>query len=244
MIENNSIDNQPGSEVPVTPEPIDDQGLIAPHERLEDGLIDPITLAEDVAEPEIKPEKDEKKPPSRFKIFMRKALIALGVVALFFLAGFLTDHFTRYKPLADTLKETRTQLEEASQSVVDLAAQSENLLDLNKKAEDEIATLEAELNAARANALFYQVLVDVNNARIALFLDDLEGAQAALAETEVQLEELLPAIEAVDSDLALSLPNRLELVIAGIGRDQETGLIDLELFTKALLELEPLLALD
>ena len=106
------------------------------------------------------------------------------------------------------MKEPRTQLEEASQSVVDLAAQSENLLDLNKKAEDEIAALEAELDAVRANALFYQVLVDVNNARIALFLDDLEGAQAALAETEVQLEELLPAIEAVDSDLALSLPNR------------------------------------
>jgi len=34
------------------------------------------------------------------------------------------------------------------------------------------------------------------------------------------------------------------LIIAGLERDPETGLIDLELFVKDLLELEPLLVVD
>ena len=50
-----------------------------------------------------------------------------------------------------------------------------------------------------------------------------------------------PTIETVDAELALSMPRRLELIIAGLERDPETAAIDLELFTKDLLALEPLL---
>ena len=192
----------------------------------------------------MKEKKPEKKPPTKFQIILRKVLIGLVIVALFFLGGFLTDHFVRYKPLADELASTRAELDDANQAVSDLEAENATLKKDNRTAQDEIAALEEELSAVRANALFYQVLMDVNAARIMLFMEDIEGAQAALVNTQGQLEDLLPAIEDVNEDLALSLPVRLELIVSGLARNPETGMIDLELFTKDLLELEPLLNME
>jgi cell division protein FtsB len=179
----------------------------------------------------------EKQPPSRFVIFLRKAVIGLLIVAAIFFAGFLTDHFVRYSPVSKELEQTSAEL-----SV--LEDENDRLTSANKTANDKIVTLEAELAAATAKMKFYQVLVDVNTARIDLFMEDIESAQAALVDTQANLEDLLPFIEEVDSELALSLPRRLDLIISGLERDPETGLIDLELFTKDLLALEPLLVVD
>jgi len=186
----------------------------------------------------------EKQPPSRFVRFLRKALIGLVIVAAIFLAGFLTDHFVRYSPLSEELEQTKAELEQANQDMGDLEGENDRLTSANQAADEEIAALEDELTAATANLKFYQVLVDVNTARIELFLEDIEGAQAALEDTQDNLEVLLPFIEEVDSELALSLPRRLDLIIAGLERDPETGRIDLELFTKDLLELKTLLIVD
>jgi cell division protein FtsB len=240
MAENNELEPQPVSELPEPPEPVS-----VVDQTPEVDALETTPREETTPEPEVKhDEKAEKKPPTRFQLFLRKALIGLVIVALIFLAGFLTDHFVRYAPLADTLETTRAELEAANQAVSDLEAENTRLTGLNRTATNQIADLEAELSAVRANALFYQVLMDVNTARIALFMEDVEGAQSALADTQDNLEALLPAINDVDPDLALSLPRRLELIVSGLARDPETGLIDLELFTKDLLALEPLLAVD
>ncbi len=186
----------------------------------------------------------EKQPPSKFVRFLRKALIGLGVVAAIFFAGFLTDHFVRYVPLSEQLASTQADLEDAKQEVSDLQDDNDRLASANQAAEDTIETLEDELTTAQANLVFYQVLVDVNTARIRLFLEDSEGAQEALTNTQDNLEDLLPVIEEVDPDLALSLPRRLDLIISGIERDPETAQIDLTLLTKDLLALEPLLSVE
>ncbi|MFU8827794.1 MAG: hypothetical protein ACNA70_09955, partial [Brevefilum sp.] len=138
------------------------------------------------------------------------------------------------------LKTTQAELEDANQAVSELTAENEQLRARNQSANDEIDELQTELDAARTGAQLYQVLLDVNTARIMLFLEDIEGAQDALAGTRDRLEGLLPTINEVDPDLALSLPRRLELIVSGLARDPEAGLIDLELFTKDLLALEPL----
>ena len=186
----------------------------------------------------------EKQPPSKFVRFLRKGLIGLLIVAAIFLAGFLTDHFVRYVPLSEELERTTAELEQANLKLDDLEQENDRLTSANQDAENDIVALEEELIAARANMKFYKVLVDVNTARIELFLENIEGAQAALADTQDTLEDLQPFIEEVDVDLALSLPRRLELIISGLARDPETGLIDLELFTKDLLELKPLLVVE
>jgi hypothetical protein len=185
--------------------------------------------------------KTEKTPPSRFVRFLRKALIGLAIVAVIFFAGFLTDHFTRYRPLSDELDQTQAELGQAKLDLSALEEENDALTNANQEANNEIAEMKDELTAARANLMFYQVLVDVNTAQLALFLEDIEGAQAALEDTETNLEDLQPFITEVNSELALSLPRRLDLIISGLERDPETARIDLELLTKDLLELEPLL---
>jgi hypothetical protein len=184
-------------------------------------------------------DKEEKAPPSRLKQFFQKALIWVMIIGAAFLAGFLVDHFVRYKPLKETLSDTQSALDFATQEISDLQSDNKRLTrDLNT-ANDEITILQDELALTTANVQYYQVLVDVNNARIQLFLEDTEAAQAALVETKLRLDGLLPYIAEVDSELALSLPRRLDLIVSGMERDPETAKIDLELFTKDLLEIKP-----
>jgi len=104
--------------------------------------------------------------------------------------------------------------------------------------------MQAELDTATAHLELLQVLVDVSNARLALFLNDVEGAKAALVDTPQRLDNLLPRIAEFDADLAQSTPQRLSLIVSGMNRDIETAKIDLELFTKDLLEIEGALFSD
>ena len=140
--------------------------------------------------------KAEKTQPSRLQRFFRKVLIWLVVLAIAFLAGIVTDHYLRYKPLQDELETTTAHLE------------------------------------------LLQVLVDVSNARLALSLNDVEGAKAALFNTQQRLDNLVPPIAVFDTNLAQSMPQRSSLIVSGLERDTETAKIDLELFTKDLLEIE------
>jgi len=146
--------------------------------------------------------KAEKTQPGRLGRFFRKVLTWLVVLAIVFLAGFVTDHYLRYKPLQDELKTATAHLE------------------------------------------LVQVLVDVSNARLALSLNDVVGAKAALSDTQQRLDNLLPRIAIFDINLAQSMPQRLSLIRSGLERDPETAKIDLELFTKDLLAIEAALFND
>jgi len=205
----------------------------------------PETLEKPAPEPkDIQPEIPEKIEPSPMKIFFRKALIWLIVIIIAFVGGFLLDHFLRYKPLSDDLSQAQLELDDVKQDISDLKSQITQLQPKMEAANARIATLEDDLEIANARLQFYQVLVDVNNARIAIFLENIEEAQTALVDTMERLEELVPVIEEGNPELAMSLPRRLELIVDGLERDPETASIDLELFTKDLLMLEPLIFED
>lgn len=188
----------------------------------------------EVPEDQLVEEEEEKSPPSRLSRFFRKVLVWLIIVIVVFSAGFLIDHFLRYKPLSVAMTETQSELDQITQEVSDLRVE-------NTRLTNEVDSLQEALAIANARLGYFQVLMDVNNARINLFLEEIQSAQEVLADTSQRLEDLLPFIAEVDDELALSLPRRLELIIAGLERDPETARIDLELFTKDLLELEPLL---
>lgn len=179
----------------------------------------------------------EKAPPGKFKIFMKKVLVWLVVVLIAFAAGFLLNHFLLYQPINAERIALKDQLEETTDNLSQLEAE-------NSRLSTQLDQTRDDLESATANALYYQLLVDVNQARVKLFMDDVEGAQESLVNTQDTLQDLLPVIESIDADLALSLPRRLDLIVSGIVRDPETGMIDLELFTLDLLALEPLLFSD
>lgn len=189
--------------------------------------------------------KEEKPQPSRLQRFFRKALIWVVIIVITFSAGMAADHFLRYKPLSDTQVETQTALDQALQDLSDMQASIDELTILNQEAAGAITKLENEKKALQdqietttTHLELLQVLVDVSNARVALFLDDVEEAKATLVNTQQRLEKLLPSIAEFDPVLAQDMPQRLNLIISGLDRDTETVIIDLELITKDLLGIE------
>jgi cell division protein FtsB len=197
------------------------------------------------AEPASISEKPEKPKPGRFQKILRKVLIWFVVVAFVFMAGLLTDEYLRYRPLAENAAKTQSELEQANQEITNLQVEIDKANNAYQDANSEITSLNGdnkklqdELDKANSHLELYQVLVDVSNARLALFLNDVDGAKAALVDTPQQLDDLLPFIAEFDPNLAQSMPQRLNLIITGLDRDIETVKIDLELFSKDLLEVE------
>jgi FtsZ-binding cell division protein ZapB len=187
-------------------------------------------------------EKADKQKPGRFQRILRAVLIWLVVMALLFMAGILTDETLRYKPLAETMSKAQSDLGQANQDISNLQAEVDRLKATNQAATNQINSLESdnkalqnELDTANTHLELYQVLVDVTDARLALSLNDVEGAKAALANTAQLLDNLLPFITKFDPNLAKSMPQRLDLIVTGLDRDIETAKIDLELFSKDLL---------
>jgi len=220
-------------EVPETPEVLEARDVTETSDMPESSEVP------EEAEPEIPPtETPEKAPPTRLQKFFRQLLIWLIIIVIAFTAGLLLDHFLRYKPLSDNLLETQSELEAANQAVAELQEEIVGLEENIETANTKVEGLEEDLDLANARLQFYQVLVDINNARIAMFDEDTEAALAALENTQQRLEELEPVIQEENPELALSLPRRLELIVSGLERDPEIAKIDLELFTKDLLELE------
>lgn len=213
------------------------QSTLPPEKPLEASEADEI--AESVGE--APPEKLGKTEPGKTKKFFRKALTWLVVIVIAFGAGFLLDHFLRYRPLLEDLQQTQAEQAKLQGDLDVLDNSLEQMTPKLEAANAKVASLEGDLEMANARLQFYKVLVNVSNARLSLFLENIEEAQVALADTEKGLEALGPVIEKVDAELALSMPRRLELIIAGLERDPETAAIDLELFTKDLLALEPML---
>lgn len=220
---------EPAGEIESTP--------VSPTDEVTE-LFEAPDLVERNLEEESSETKTEKEPPSKVKKFFKQLLTYLIIILIAFGAGFLLDHFLRYRPLAEELNTVQVALEEANEQISTLEDDKDRLLfDLNY-AYDEVAELMYKLELAEAHIQYYKILVDINNARIELFMEDPEAAIGALSLTKDRLDELLPVIADFDPEIAVSLPNRLELIIAGINRDPEIAMIDLELFTKDLLILE------
>ncbi|HID61252.1 MAG TPA: hypothetical protein EYP49_00680 [Anaerolineae bacterium] len=196
-------------------------------------------------EPAPAPAQPEKPQMGRVRRLWRSLLIGLAVVAVAFLAGLLACYLLRYKPLTVTLAQTQTELAQLNETIGDLQSEVESLNAKLQEANDKIARLEGEkqalqeeLDTAKAHPELLRVLVDVSNARLALFLDDVEGAKTALAGTADRFSNLHDRIAAYDANLAQSMPQRLNLIINGLDTDPETARVDLELLTKNLLDVE------
>ena len=193
-----------------------------------------------------KPATLQQPQTDRAQRVLHRTSVWLGIVAIVFFAGAVADHTLRYRPLSASLSETRTALDRAQQDVADLQAEIDRLNTTLRQSDSRVASLERDNEALReqlANSetrlILMQVLADVNNARLALSQEDVEGAQTALQDTPQRLEELIPQIEAISPNLAGSLPQRLTLILSGLERENlETVNIDMELFIQDLLDIE------
>ncbi len=179
----------------------------------------PLTAAPADLESE-RTETEAVKEPSRFALFLRRALIWLGAGMAVFLAGFLTMYFTLYQPKITELERTSADLTDAQSEIVSLNAR----LDL--------------LEGADAHRSLLTVLVDVYDARLALTEENAVAAKSALANTPAALDEVLDEIEEFDATLAEALPQRLNLIRTNIDRDPETAIADCDQMIEDLMEVE------
>lgn len=184
------------------------------------------------------PTQPAKPQLGRFRRLWRTALIWLAVVAVAFLAGMLTFNFIRYKPINERLTRTQGELSQSKQKVSDLDAQLSAANDRVATLEKDNQAVQSELDATTTQLELLQVLADVNNARLALVDGDVPAAKAALENTSTKLEALAPRIAEVDTNLAQSMPQRLQLILAGLDSDLDTVKVDLELLAGNLLDAE------
>ena len=74
-------------------------------------------------------------PPRQMPKWLKFGLIGLGAVVLLFLAGFLTDHFTRFQPLNASYKAVSLQAADLEKQVSslkgELTAANAQIIDLN-----------------------------------------------------------------------------------------------------------------
>jgi len=184
------------------------------------------------------PTKPAKPQLGRFRRFWRTSLIWLAVVALAFLAGVLIFNFLRYQPLTERLNQTQSKLTQSNQNISNLEAKLATTSNKVTTLENDNRVLQSELDTAITHLELLQVLVDVNNARLALVDGDVLAAKASLKNTSAKLEVLTPRIAEVDTNLAQGMPQRLALILAGLDSDIETAKEDLELLTGNLLDVE------
>jgi chromosome segregation ATPase len=184
------------------------------------------------------PAKPAKPQLGRFHRFWRTSLIWLAVVALAFLAGVLIFNFLRYQPLNERLNQTQDELTQSNQNISNLEAKLTTTSNKVTILENDNQVLQSELDTATTHLELLQVLVDVNNARLALVDGDVLAAKASLKNTSAKLEVITPRIAEVDTNLAQSIPQRLALILAGLDSDIETAKVDLELLAGNLLDVE------
>lgn len=184
------------------------------------------TSAQPEQETRIPPSKSEKQPLSRARRFWRSSLIWLSIIAITFTAGVVTFNYLRYQP-------QQKELAQAYETTTDLQNQVNSLTAKLNTANDRLAVLED----AQTHLELMQVLVDVNNARLALADKDIPAAKAALEKTSQHLEDLAPRLSAADASLVTSLPQRLTLILSGLDNDVETAKVDLELLAGNLMDI-------
>jgi uncharacterized protein YoxC len=177
-------------------------------------------------EPEL-PGIDLKKEPTKIQLFMRKALIWFGVVAVAFLAGFITFYLTLYRPQSQTVDNLEATIADLEDQLTSLEAES---ADLNQQ----LGVLE--------DAVFHSVLLDVMTdaytARLALTVEDTLAAKSALRNTASKLAEIEEQLAAFDTGLAAGLPQRISLIQTNIDRDVEKAIADADLLIDDLQEVE------
>jgi cell division protein FtsL len=195
---------------------------------------------------------EKPKKMGRFQRILLLALIGLVAVVVVFLAGLLTDHFTRYSPmkaeLTENLMQTQDELSQAKQSMADLHSKVDDLSAQQATANDRISAIEmdkenlqADLVSANLHIELLRTIVELKTANIELRSDNLAGAKIALLNTAARLETLKPLVETVDANLAASMPKRLNLILDSMDTNSPTAQADLGLLAKNLQSVEALL---
>ncbi|HEY46537.1 MAG: hypothetical protein AMJ88_11790 [Anaerolineae bacterium SM23_ 63] len=225
-------DSQIHDEQPeVEPSAIESEPVIAEsiEPEIEVPPIEPELLEEEL--PEILPEV-EPPPPSKFRLFLNRALRWITGFMLVFVLGIVAMWVIRVRPAQAELKSQQAELDAMQDQITTLEDQVRSLLPL----EDENVSLQAELAETEQQMAIRGVLVDVTSAQLAMAQEDPVAAKAALAGTDERLQKL--DVELVGTDTLEGLRTRLALVVDELDSDTFAAQRDLQILANNLISLE------
>jgi len=181
---------------------------------------------------------EEVKEPTRFQLFLRKALRWAAGVAVVFVAGVVVTWLVRVTPLQNELAMTQSDLGSAQQEVATLQADVDELQTDRDELEAENADLQDQLTTALADQHILRVIADVSAARVALADDDVVTAKAALSGTEDRLQALFDILPQDVHETLQDMLARLLLVLDEIDEDNFAASKDLEVLWTNMQALE------
>lgn len=167
-------------------------------------------------------------PHTRFGRAMRKIVLWLatfvGLVSLGLVAGYLLF----FQPLDNRLNLVNADLAAAQQQIqqqqtrlTSAVAERDSLQKAHEAALSDLARARAEVDSM-------QVVVSVNDARLALAKKDGAAAKAALEQAQADLAKALPVLAAHDASLTEVIKSRLELALKELVIDPQAAEADLE----------------
>jgi hypothetical protein len=177
-----------------------------------------------IAEELIPPPAPEQ--PSRFTLWLRRALgWAIAVIVVFGL-GAAANWWFQLRPKAAALDQATAQLQTANQEL-------ETLRPLAAEAEE----LRGALGRAERRGLALEALADVNEARVAVAGRTAAAARPPLARADVLLVQLKNLLEGEQADAVTDIRERLTLAGEELDSDLFAAQRDLEIVTNSLAEL-------
>jgi hypothetical protein len=215
-VEPSALESEPMKSEPIEPE------IEAPPVEPELPEEEPLELLPDVEPP----------PPSRFRLFLIRALRWITGIMLVFVLGVVAMWAIRVRPVQSELQSLQTDLETMQEQVATLEERVRSLLPL----EEENASLQAELAETEQQMSIRGVLVDVTSAQLAMAQEDPIAAKAALAGTDDRLQKL--DVELVGTDTLEGLRTRLALVVDEVDSDAFAARRDLQILANNLISLE------
>lgn len=186
----------------------------------------------------IKPErKNIFDPATGSGRFMRSLTRNLAIIVALLAAGILVTYFLLYYPTQQRLMAEQTQLATAQVRAVDLQAtldfSTANLKELQKQA----AQLQTDVKTKELRIRLLHILSAAQVSQVALANQNLTAARLSLTESQTNLANLMPDLQAIDPAAALQLSSRLNLVATELNTPA-IAKTDLDLFIEAILKLD------
>jgi hypothetical protein len=181
-----------------------------------------------------KEDKKEKEKPSQARIFFRRLLIWLVIIAISFAGGFFVDSFLRYQPSLEKINQYLSKLEIAEEDISDLEIEVERLSAFEEKNQ----VLEEELKQETIHLTLLSARVAVAEATLALEQNQMADAKLALDKVGSTLEALKAILDQDQAEVVENMLQRQQLIMIELEDDEFSAQTDLHVLASKLSALE------
>ena len=176
--------------------------------------------------------------------FFRPLLRWLGAITGLFALGLLAGYLLLYQPAQNELNAALLRLNQANQNVVQKDQNQQVAQADRDQALKTLQSAQADLKKAASQNSLLIVLVEVNNARVALSNKDGATAKSNIEQAQADLAKVMPYLASQDKARADVLQPRLDLVAKELVSDVPAALADLDKLASDLTDLHKKLFLQ